>query len=470
MKPAGKIGKTHSPESKLMLDQERTGRFSGRALPRSKALYDRATAVLPDGVTRVTIERDPIPFYIERGEGAYIVDVDGRRLLDLNNNFTTLIHGHGYAPVSEGVVEFLKTGTCFANPTQHEIALSELLAARIPGVERLRFVNSGTEAVMFAIKAARAFTGKSGVARIEGAYHGAYDWAEAGQNASPDAQNWPDHPIARPSYHGTPRTVAEDVVMFRFNDVDGVERQLVEAADRLACVLIDPMPSRAGLLHPDPEFIEAVEKTARRCGILVVADEVLNLRQAYTGASARYGLHPDLIAMGKIIGGGFPIGAIGGREEVMQVFGSTGRKTLLPQGGTFSANPVSMVAGRIAMEALTPEEFQRLERMGDHVRRELTATIQHHGAPFCVTGAASLFRIHPKASEPREYRDAYLNEAEAAVMKILGRYFLDAGVLLPFGAAACLSTPMRETDLDLITSAFAEFLKANDHLYKELGE
>lgn len=452
-----------------MFDQERTIPLSGRVLPRSRALYERARAVLPDGVTRITVEKDPVPFYIERGEGAFVVDVDGRRLLDLNNNFTALIHGHGYEPVSEGVVGLLRNGTCFANPTQHEISLSELLASRIPGVERMRFVNSGTEAVMFAIKAARAFTGRPGVARIEGAYHGAYDWAEAGQNARPDMNRWPDRPVARPCYDGTPRSVAREVTVIRFNHIEGLERQLEDAADRLACVLIDPMPSRAGLLHPEPGFLAALERTARKRGILVISDEVLNLRQGYAGASARYGLRPDLIAMGKIIGGGFPIGAIGGREEVMKVFGSTGQRTMLPQGGTFSANPVSMVAGRIAMEAMTPEAFERLEDMGERLRRRLAASIQRRGASFVVTGAASLFRIHPKRSAPREYRDAYMDESETAVMKQLSRHFLDTGVLLPFGAAACLSTPMTDADLDLITSAFDTFIQAHEHYGEELA-
>ncbi|MDI6836850.1 MAG: aminotransferase class III-fold pyridoxal phosphate-dependent enzyme, partial [Rhizobiaceae bacterium] len=299
-------------------------------------LFSRAKSVFPDGTTRVTVERDPFPVYVQRGEGAYLVDVDGNRFLDLNNNFTTLIHGHGYAPVSEAVVGLLNSGTCFANPTEHEIALAELLTSRIPAMERVRFVNSGTEAVMFAIKAARAFTGRPGVARIEGAYHGAYDWAEAGQSVAPGRGGWENPPRARPVYRGTPQSVLDDVHLLRFNDVDGLERLLAAQHQHIACVLIDPMPSRAGLMAPNPGFVAALSEVASRYGILIIADEVLNLRQGYAGASARYGLRPDLITAGKIIGGGFPIGAIGGREEVMRVFGTEDAKPLLPQGGTFS--------------------------------------------------------------------------------------------------------------------------------------
>ncbi|ACP22514.1 AtrB glutamate-1-semialdehyde 2,1-aminomutase (plasmid) [Sinorhizobium fredii NGR234] len=426
----------------------------------SKHLFSRAKAVFPDGTTRATVEKDPVPVYVQRGEGAYLVDADGNRLLDLNNNFTTLIHGHAFAPVNEAVVDLLRRGTCFANPTEHEIALAELLTARIPAIERIRFVNSGTEAVMFAIKAARAFTGRPGVARIEGAYHGAYDWAEAGQAISPGKHGWETTPIATPTYRGTPTSVAEDVHLLRFNDVEGLVKRLSAMSERIACVLIDPMPSRAGLIHPEPAFLEALSATARKYGILIVADEVLNLRQGYAGASMRYGVKPDLIAAGKIIGGGFPIGAIGGREGVMRVFGAEDTMPLLPQGGTFSANPVSMVAGRAAMEAMTPEAFDRLEGMGERLRRGLKASIVRRDAPFSVTGAASLFRIHPKRVTPVEYRDAHLDATEALLMRKMTRHFLEQGILLPYGAAACLSTAMVDNEIDLILRAFDDFLDA----------
>ncbi|QFI69587.1 aspartate aminotransferase family protein [Sinorhizobium alkalisoli] len=440
------------------------------ARSRSKRLFSRAKAVFPDGTTRATVERDPFPIYVQRGEGAYLIDVDGNRFLDLNNNFTTLIHGHGFAPVAEAVVDLLRSGTCFANPTEHEIALAELLTTRIPAMERVRFVNSGTEAVMFAIKAARAFTGRPAIARIEGAYHGAYDWAEAGQGVSPGKDGWEPVSIATPTYRGTPSSVAEEVHLLRFNDVESLEARLRAVSDRIACVIIDPMPSRAGLMHPEPDFIEALSQTARKYGILIIADEVLNLRQGYAGASARYGLNPDLITAGKIIGGGFPIGAIGGREEVMRVFGIEDAKPLLSQGGTFSANPVSMAAGLAAMAAMTPDTFDHLEAMGDRLRAGLSASIARRDARFSVTGAASLFRIHPKRVAPVEYRDAYLSAEEASLMRRMSRHFLELSILLPYGAAGCLSTAMVDSDIDLVLTAFDDFLKAEIQSGKERAQ
>ncbi|TCR80844.1 aspartate aminotransferase family protein [Rhizobium sp. BK376] len=427
---------------------------------RSSHFYNRGRRVFPAGVTRVTVDREPTPLYIARGEGAHVIDVDGNRFLDLNNNFTTLIHGHGFLPVADAVGDLLHRGTCFSNPTEHEIALAELLIERIPALEHVRFVNSGTEAVMFAIKAARAYTGRPGVVRIEGAYHGAYDWAEAGQSGSPVSWGPESKPVTVAAYHGMPSSVISDVAVTRFNDIAGLTRLLDEVGHRTACILIDPMPSRAGLLAPRPDFMAAVQSLARQHGLLVVADEVLNLRQSYRGASARYGLHPDLIACGKIIGGGFPVGAIGGSRDVMTVFANDKGRPLLPQGGTFSANPVSMVAGRIAMEAMTEEAFEALDAFGEAIRASLREEIDRTGASFSVTGAASLFRIHPKKTEPVDFRSGYPNGAESAVSKALCDHFLQNGILLPNGAAACLSTAMTASDADTIVNTFATFLSS----------
>ncbi|SFU19140.1 aspartate aminotransferase family protein [Mesorhizobium sp. YR577] len=435
---------------------------AGTRSSRSEELFRSGLRVFPDGTSRVTVERNPTPVYISHGEGAYLFDVDGRRRLDLNNNYTTLIHGHGFAPVTTAVASQLERGTCFANPTEHEIALAELLLGRIPTVDRIRFVNSGTEAVMFAIKAARAFTGRPGIARIEGAYHGAYDWAEIGQAGTPS--NWgPDEsPLPIPLYRGVPEAVARDVMVLRFNDIEGAERRIAQAADRLSCIVIDPMPSRAGLTAPKPGFFEMLELSARKYGILILADEVLNFRQGYHGASARYGIAPDIIALGKIIGGGFPIGAIAGREEVMKVFGAPGAKPTLPQGGTFSANPVSMLAGYAAMSAMTEAEFGRLEIMGERVRRGLAAAIDAIGGTFSITGSASLFRIHPKPTPPTQFREAFMSPEEAALMSRLSMHFFDHDILLPNGAAACLSTAMDDEDIDKIIACFQDFVADKD--------
>lgn len=425
---------------------------------KSKDSFARARLVFPDGTSRITIERNPIPLYIERGMGSYLFDVDGHRFLDLNGNFTTLIHGHAFAPVVEALTRQLQRGSCFANPTESEIELAELLCGRIPQVDRVRFINTGTEAVLFAIKAARAFTGRSKIAKLEGAYHGAYDWAEVSLAATPDNWGDPAAPSSTTFYRGMPASVLNEVVVLRFNDAEAARRSLSLHRDSLAAVIVDPMPSRGGLVAPKPEFIAAVQETARKNGILVIADEVLNLRQSFRGASPRYGLVPDLVTMGKIIGGGLPIGAIGGREDVMKVFDASGGRPLLPQGGTFSANPLSTTAGLAAMRHLNHADFVRLETLGNIVRDGISRAISNRGAPLCVTGAASLFRVHPVAHPPNEYREAYPAPPAAALMKQLTYFFAENGVILPYGAAASISTPMTRADADFVVDVFAGFL------------
>ncbi|QOZ38355.1 aspartate aminotransferase family protein [Bradyrhizobium sp. CCBAU 53421] len=428
---------------------------------RSKGSFARAQLVFPDGTSRVTIERNPVPLYIERGSGSYLVDVDGNQFLDLNANFTSLIHGHAFEPVVEALTRQLQLGSCFANPTDSEIALAELLCERIPRVERVRFVNSGTEAVLFAVKAARAFTGRSKIAKFEGAYHGAYDWAEVGLAATPENWGNPNAPESTPFYRGMPASVLEEVVVLRFNDADAARHLMSVHGHSLAAVIVDPMPSRGGLVAPKPEFIAALQEAARMNGVLVIADEVLNLRQSFAGASVLYGLVPDLITMGKIIGGGLPIGAIGGRQDVMSVFDASAGRPLLPQGGTFSANPLSMTAGLAAMRHLDRAAFVHLDGLGNMVREGIARAISKFGAPFCVTGAASLFRVHPMARAPNDYREAYLAPDASKQMKQLVNFFARSGVILPYGAAASMSTPMNRADAEFIIDVFAGFLDSH---------
>lgn len=435
---------------------------------KSKESFARARLVFPDGTSRVSIERDPVPLYIERGMGSYLFDIDGHRFLDLNGNFTTLIHGHAFAPVMEALTDQLQRGSCFANPTEREIELAELLCGRIPHVDRVRFVNTGTEAVLFAIKAARAFTGRSKIAKLEGAYHGAYDWAEVSLAATPDNWGDPTAPSSTASYRGMPTSVLDEVVVLRFNDAEGARRLLSFHRHNLAAVIVDPMPSRGGLIAPKPEFIAAVQETARKNGILVIADEVLNLRQSFRGASARYGLVPDVVTMGKIIGGGLPIGAIGGREDVMKVFDASAGRPLLPQGGTFSANPLSITAGLAAMRHLDHAALVRLETLGNVVRDGISRGISSRRAPLCVTGAASLFRVHPMASPPNEYREAYPAPPATALMKQLTHFFAENGIILPFGASASISTPMTRADADFIVDVFAGFLDSHQEMLDKM--
>lgn len=289
--------------------------------PQSQALFDRAQKVMPGGNTRTTVYMDPFPIYAQSGEGCRIRDVDGNVYYDCINNFTSMIHGYAQPETVAAVNAQLPLGTAFGAPTISEIELAELLVDRLPSVEQIRFTNSGTEGVMMAIKAARAFTNRSKIVKIEGAYHGSYDFAEVSLDSMPG--NWGDVPASIAYAKGTPQGVLDDVIVVPFNDIEAIKATFSMHGHEIAGVLIDPMPNRAGLIPARKDYLEAIVETAHQSGSLVIFDEVISFRLGYSGAQGLWGIIPDLTSLGKIIGGGFPVGAVGGRAEVMAVFDPT---------------------------------------------------------------------------------------------------------------------------------------------------
>lgn len=426
---------------------------------RSAQLHERARRSIPDGASRGLVVIRPHPIYVRSGLGAWLTDVDGRRYLDANNNFTSIIVGHADPVVNEAVGRQLGLGTAFSLATEAEFELAELLCDRVPSIERIRFANSGTEAVMGAIKAARAFTGRPMIAKVEGAYHGTYDHVETSLGAGPD--NWGDEnaPASVPYAVGAPPSVPDEVAVLPFNNPAAARSVIDRCGDRLAAALLDTMPSRVGLPEPDPEFLAAVFAAARAVGALVIMDEVITFRLGLAGNQGRLGLEPDLTALAKIIGGGFPVGAIGGRAEVMEVFASIGgQRAAVPAGGTFSANPVTMVAGRAAMGQLSEASFARLDAVGDAVRHGCRQAFAAHGVPWQVTGQGSIFRLHPHDRPIRGYRDSHLDPAEAEAMDRLQKRLLEREVYLPGYGLGCLNLATTDADVAHLVAAVADAL------------
>ena len=364
----------------------------------SQKMYDRALASLPGGNTRTTVFMKPYPIYAARGEGCRVWDLDGNVFIDCINNFTSQIHGHAHPALIKAATAQLALGSAFGLPTASEVDLAELLVSRLPSVDQVRFANSGTEAVMMALKAARAHTGRPKIAKCEGAYHGSYDYAEVSLDPTPEA--WGRNaPVSVAYAKGTPDNVLADVVTIPFNDTEAAVSLIREHGPELACVLVDPMPNRAGLAPADRAYLEALRKVTREVGALLIFDEVITFRLGYRGAQGIWNIDPDLTTLGKIIGGGFPVGAIGGHRDVMAVFDPRPGKPALPHGGTFSANPVTMRAGIAAMELLDDAAFARLDAMGQAVRSGIDAAFQaprrarrHGGAWFA---AQDSFRRSP---------------------------------------------------------------------------
>jgi len=418
----------------------------------SQALHHRALASLPGGNTRTTVYMKPYPIYAARGEGCRVWDVDGAARIDCINNFTSLIHGHAHPVLVDAACRQIALGSAFGLPTESEIDLAELLAARLKSVEHVRFANSGTEAVMMALKAARAYTGRPKIAKCEGAYHGSYDYAEVSLDPTPEA--WGRNaPVSVPYAKGTPENVLADVVTIPFNDIDAAVSLIREHGPELACVLVDPMPNRAGLVPADKAYLEALRDVTREVGALLIFDEVISFRLGYHGAQGLWDIDPDLTTLGKIIGGGFPVGAIAGKAEFMSVFDPSNGKPALPHGGTFSANPVTMRAGHASMELLDEAAFDRLDVIGDRVRDGINEAFRKHGVPGGAVGLGSLMKIHFTAREVRDYRTAYLTAEESARQAMFNRGFLNRGILAAGYGLMALSTPMTDDDVELIVDA-----------------
>lgn len=424
---------------------------------KSARLFERASHVMPGGGTRHPVMFAPYMVYAANARGCHLTDVDGVERLDFVNNFSCQIHGHAHPEIVRVIEEQARRFTTAILPTELELELAELLQARVPGIERVRFCNSGTEALMIAVKAARGFTRRPQIMKMEGAYHGQYPELETSFNPGPEEWGPLSEPHRVPFSPDTPPGLREHVVIAPFNRIDITRALIRKYGDSLAAVVIDPLPSRMHFVRPSDEFLAMLREETARLGVMLVFDEVYSLRVDYHGAQGRYGVTPDLTALGKIIGGGLPIGAVGGSEQAMSVFASPGRQGLprVFQGGTFTANPMSMAAGRRALELLTPEAYARLHAQGERLRIGLRAAANRAGLPVQVMGDGSLTGIAFTGTPFDSYRDmvAACGPNQRAMQSAFHREMLNAGVIMSTMGVFVGSTPMTDADIDATLSA-----------------
>ena len=409
------------------------------ATPRSHALHTRAAGVMPGGDTRTGTFHLPWPIVMARGQGSRLWDEDGREYTDFLSNFTSLIHGHAHPAVTAAIVKQAGLGTAHGSPTALMTELAERIHARFPSVERLRFCNSGTESALFAIRAARAFTGRSLILKMEGGYHGSYDHVQVAQGTA----NAPGL---------SPAAVAE-VVVIPFNDAERAADVFAKRGHEIAAVIIEPMMMSGGCLPAEPEFIQGLLRMAREMGSLFICDEVATFRLGYGGAQEVYGIEPDLTTFGKVIGGGLPVGAFGGRADVMAVYDPT-KKGTVAHSGTYNGNAITMAAGIATLDLLTREVVDRLNAAGDALRARVREACQATGLPLSVTGMGSLIGIHP-VSGP------VTNAAEAAagdrrILRAIHLSLLSRGIFSAARQFYVLSTAMGAEDTSAFMSAFTE--------------
>jgi glutamate-1-semialdehyde 2,1-aminomutase len=378
-------------------------------------------SLLPGGFGRAMFAVSPRTPMAVSGHDCYLVDDEGRTVIDLNNNFTCQIHGNAHPEVTEATQKAVAAGTSFGLPNRFEVEHAALMVERLPYMDQIRYTNSGTEAVMLTVRLARAATGRDKVVFVRNAYHGHSDVALI--------------PGGLASRRGIPQHVIDDTIEIGINDFEGLGEAFAEHGNQIAAVIIDVLPNRAGLIGITEDFWKNARDLCTQHGTVLVSDEVISLRLAYDGAGNALGAAPDLMAMGKIIGAGLPVGAVAGRVDLMGLLNSLSGG--LEHGGTTAGNPVTMAAGIAAMQLYTEVEIKRLNTLGDRVRARLAAGVDQYG--WEIRGGGSLFRLFPKGTTPKEARDSQIAVWWAAY---------ERGVFLGQNTMGALSTPMNEEIID----------------------
>jgi glutamate-1-semialdehyde 2,1-aminomutase len=423
------------------------------------AIYNEACHYLPGGVSRNVLYRKPHAYYVSKASGCHVTDINGITRIDFANNIASLIHGHAHPAIVQAVTEQLHRGTAYTIGTEIEVEYAKLLCNRVPSFDKLRFVNSGTEAVMAMLKAARAYTGKPKIAKAEGGYHGSYDFSEISQSASPATWGDIDAPNSVAHAKGTPQAVLDNVIIIPFNDIERTLKILDKHAGELACVLIDPIPHRIGNAPASQEFIQAVYDWTRRNDALLCYDEVICFRANYDGAQADYPVKPDMTAIGKIIGGGFPIGAFAGRKDVMNILDPGDNNYRFPLSGTFSANAISMTAGKVAMELFNREALQKLNEMTRRAAKQVEEAGKIADIPMCITGRGSMFKVHFREKAPVSYRDAWDNEQMRKAISLFLDHLYQKGIMVINSCTSVFSTAITQKEVDVLTESMLSGFK-----------
>jgi glutamate-1-semialdehyde 2,1-aminomutase len=418
--------------------------------PRSRAHFEEAARSLPGGVTRSITFHPPHPVTLARGEGAKLLDVDGNTYLDLQNNYTALVHGHSHPAVVDRVVTTARSGVVHNAPIPLQRELARLLQRRVASVELVRFTNSGTEAVMNALRLARAHTGRSRILKMEGAFHGSFDGVAL--SVHPGSAP-PPPPTPVPEVPGLVPGIEEGVLVAPYNDLEGTV-EIVEAhRGGVAAVIVEALTWAPGGIPADPTFLTGIEELCREHGIIFILDEVVTFRLAAGGAQEAYGVTPDLTIFGKVIGGGLPIGAVGGRDELMSRLDPR-REGYLPQSGTFSGSPLSMAAGATALGLLDEEAVAALNRTGAGLRRRLSMELEGAGFACTVTGDGSLGYLHLGPGPIRDYRTA--GRANRGAHRWLHLALLNRGVFMDSRGHFALSTAMTSEDVEGFVTALLD--------------
>lgn len=390
----------------------------------SERLYAEAQEVIVGGVNSPSRAFKAVgggaPVYMERGDGAYFYDVDGNRYIDYLAAYGPLIHGHGNKHIAQAISRAAENGVLFGTPHHMEIEFANMIREAIPSMEKIRFVNSGTEAVMTTIRVARAYTGRTKIIKFAGCYHGHSDLVLVAAGSGPSTLGIPDSA-------GIPQSIANDVITVPFNDLNAYREALDKWGDQTAAVLVEPIVGNFGIVMPESGFLQGVNELTHQHGALVIYDEVITaFRFMYGGAQNLLGVTPDMTAMGKIIGGGLPIGAYGGRAEIMEQVAPLGPAY---QAGTMAGNPASIAAGIACLEELQkPGTYERMSDLGRLLAEGLLLSAKRYGHKITLNRVGGAFALYFTDQPVKNYEDAKSCDGE-----IFARFFrlmLDEGICL----------------------------------------
>jgi len=429
---------------------------------RSEQLYEAAQQHIVGGVNSPSRSFKAVgggaPVFMARAEGAYMWDVDGNRYLDYLAAFGPIIIGHAHPQVTEAIVQAAQTGTLYGTPTEHEVRLAQTLKESIPSMDKVRFVNSGTEAVMTTIRVARAATGRSKIVKFAGCYHGHSDLVLVAAGSGPSTLGIPDSA-------GVPASIAGEVITVPYNNLDGLAAALERWGAEVAAVMVEPIVGNFGMVMPQPGFLEGLCRLARDAGALVIYDEVISAFRFHYGSAQTYSafpdhdaIRPDLTALGKIIGGGLPIGAYGGRAEVMDRVAPLGPAY---QAGTMAGNPASMLAGIACLDVLRqPGVYERMDTLAARLADGLQAAAARHQVPLTVNRIVGALSTHFCSHPVTNYDQAQDTDGES-----FARFFremLDRGVYLAPSKyeAWFLTTAHTEADIDMTLEAADSALRS----------
>ncbi|RBQ24349.1 Glutamate-1-semialdehyde 2,1-aminomutase [Candidatus Methanobinarius endosymbioticus] len=414
----------------------------------SKKLFNESKKYLPGGVNSPVRSFKPYPVFIEKGYGPNLWDVDGNKYIDYCLGYGPLILGHGNSNVVEDVCNQLKIGTTYGAPTGNEIKLAKMIIERIPCAKMIRFTNSGTEATMSAIRLARGFTGKDKIVKFEGSYHGAHDYVlvKSGSGAA-----------TLPDSLGIPKDTTKNTLSCPFNNEDALLKLVSEEKENIAAIIVEPVMANIGCVEPNKGYLEFLREITEENDIILIFDEIITgFRLSKGGAQTYYSVTPDIVTLGKIIGGGFPMGALAGKKELMKMLAPQGN---VYQAGTFNGNPVSVQGSISTLNQLDSEFYNNLNKKGDYLRNQIGDTVEELDLNIQPVGLSSMFQIYFNPEKVTNYELAKKSDVDK--FSVYFHELLNRGIYIPPSQFECnfISSSHSYDDLDKLGNSIEEALK-----------